>query len=34
MMIDGDQYDFVADPQAAKVVLEQIDSKLSALNLK
>ena len=34
MMIDGDQYDFVEDPQAAKVVLEQIDSKLSALNLK
>lgn len=34
MLIDGDQYDFVEDPAAAKEVLKMIDQKLIELNLK
>ena len=34
MLINGDQYNFVEDPKAAQTVLEMIDEKLSALNLK
>lgn len=34
MMIDGDQYNFVEDPEAAKAVLAMIDQKLVELNLK
>ncbi|WP_283622184.1 deoxynucleoside kinase [Limosilactobacillus avium] len=34
MLIDGDEYDFVEDPRAAKKVLQMIDQKLVDLNLK
>lgn len=34
MLIDGDKYDFVEDPRAAKQVLAMIDQKLEELNLK
>ena len=34
MVIDGDKYDFVEDPAAAKKVLAMIDEKLIELNLK
>lgn len=34
MVIDGDKYDFVENPAAAKRVLEMIDHKLAELNLK
>lgn len=34
MLIDGDKYDFVEDPAAAKEVLKMIDQKLIELNLK
>lgn len=34
MVIDGDQYDFVEDSNAADAVLYQIDHKLESLNLK
>lgn len=34
MLIDGDKYDFVENPEAAKKVLAMIDQKLVELNLK
>ncbi|MBM7616816.1 deoxyadenosine/deoxycytidine kinase [Weissella uvarum] len=34
LKIDGDKFDFVEDPAAAKAVLEQVDAKLAELNLK
>ncbi|GAB6093515.1 deoxynucleoside kinase [Furfurilactobacillus curtus] len=33
MKIDGDQFDFVEDPNAAQAVLQQIDTKLTQLQL-
>ena len=34
MLIDGDKYDFVEDPVAARQVLKMIDQKLIELGLK
>ena len=34
MMIDGDKYNFVESPAAAKQVLAMVDQKLTELNLK
>ena len=34
MMIDGDKYNFVENPAAAKQVLAMVDQKLTELNLK
>lgn len=34
MLIDGDQLDFVEDPEAAKQVLAMVDDKLAELQLK
>jgi deoxyadenosine/deoxycytidine kinase len=34
IQIDGDRYDFVADPQAAEIVIKQIKEETKKLNLQ